>query len=635
MPFPFLAIGIMFAITGLMTALSYVMRPKMRKPDAFDSPQYSFFGLSNQYGPGTPNNTIYGEWMKIAPNIISWYKRRDGDNMYAYILTEIGFGVIGGLRQIKVNDQELIGLYKSRNRSLFDVYLTQGESKQKVYRYNRKVVRAYVNSISEESPTGFHLYTVSYSLDNNQEDFQAATPAEPGYFLIYDNGDEDNDNETHELVMYTGKSAGYTLTGCRFFKTHTVSPPGNAPRIIQEYSIKKNKAGNVEQVIPFFQSLTTNHTKVEQVVEFVDSNPQGNNGWTEVTTAGGIQRFSVVLSFYEGLYNIDSKDGSPNHASCDVAIRWYPRNSSWAPQYTEETKSRDKSTGTFTDKEGKSQSGSGNYIGLPIVRDKNNKRKYVNYCYCVDSGGDYVIGTGEDLNNNTRWDDIRDGKDWITFTISGITYEYIIKEVVKEDRKVFDDTIGQYVVSKVWKMKFLRPRNDESSADGKYYGPIPNVSGGQDFNPVSYTISFNKRTQSNLVVRTISARTFSEYPWTNTNPKADDDDTNDDEYLPYGKYKIAVKKLTPDKEDSSEGINKLRFDEVQEMTNDDLVYPNKALLGLKLLINDKVSGSIENITCKVAGKLVKDVQDTASSGSISTRANSTAYSLGNRVKPAT
>lgn len=633
MPFPFLAIGIMFAFTGLMVSLQYVMRPKGRRPDAFDSPQYSFQGLSNQYGPGTPNNTIYGDWMKIAPNIITWYKHREGDNMFAYMLTEVGFGVVGGIRDIKINDQGIINYKGNKKKEGFKVYLTHGESQQKVYEYYKKIVRSDAYLITEESPTGNHRYTVTYTLDNDQEDFQAATPAEPGYFLLYDKSDEDDSSETHEMVMYTGKSSN-TLTGCRIFKSHTVAVD-NYPRMIQDYQISKNEAGNVQQIIPFFQSLVTNHTKVEQVVSYANSDPEDSSGWVEVTTVDKIQRFSVVLSFYEGLYKIDSKDGSPNHSTCNIAIRWYPYGGAWAPEYAEVTKTRDKSTGTFVDKDGNTKNGSANCIGLPLVLDGKGKRRYVDYCYCTESDGDYVVGTEEDLNNNTRWDDIQPGKDWITFTVGGTTYEYIIKDVIRQDYKEFDTTAGEYVIKKVWKMKFLRPLNDESSVDGKYYGALPKATGGHDFSPVSYTVSFKKRAQTNLVVRTIEARTFSEYQWTNILPKADDDDSSDDEFLQYQKYKIAVKKLTPNEDDSGKGVNNLRFEEVQEMTNDDLVYPNKSLLGLKIRIDDKINGMIDNVTCKVAGKLVRDVQDTASSGSIATRANTTSYSLGNRIKPAT
>lgn len=76
------------------------------------------------------------------------------------------------------------------------------------------------------------------------------------------------------------------------------------------------------------------------------------------------------------------------------------------------------------------------------------------------------------------------------------------------------------------------------------------------------------------------------------------------EGLAPGQYDI---RLTRTSEDSSLDPLKqgdLMWFQMDEIKTDDLRYPNTALLGIKLLATDQLSGSMPNITCVVKGKLV-------------------------------
>jgi len=74
------------------------------------------------------------------------------------------------------------------------------------------------------------------------------------------------------------------------------------------------------------------------------------------------------------------------------------------------------------------------------------------------------------------------------------------------------------------------------------------------------------------------------------------------EGLTAGQYDIKITKTSDDSDFYHTGD--LILSEVDEMQTDDLIYPNTALLGLKLLATDQLSGSTPNITSLVKGEKV-------------------------------
>lgn len=72
--------------------------------------------------------------------------------------------------------------------------------------------------------------------------------------------------------------------------------------------------------------------------------------------------------------------------------------------------------------------------------------------------------------------------------------------------------------------------------------------------------------------------------------------------LTAGQYDIRVTRTSDDS--SFYNIGDLYLYSVSEITTDDLAYPNTALLGLKLLATDQISGGVPNITCIVKGTKV-------------------------------
>lgn len=75
------------------------------------------------------------------------------------------------------------------------------------------------------------------------------------------------------------------------------------------------------------------------------------------------------------------------------------------------------------------------------------------------------------------------------------------------------------------------------------------------------------------------------------------------EGLTPGKYDIRVTRTSDDS--TTMKIRDLRFNRLDEIKNEDLAYPNTALLGLKLLANDQLSGAVPNINCIVKGMKIK------------------------------
>ena len=74
------------------------------------------------------------------------------------------------------------------------------------------------------------------------------------------------------------------------------------------------------------------------------------------------------------------------------------------------------------------------------------------------------------------------------------------------------------------------------------------------------------------------------------------------EGLTAGQYDIKITKTSDDGDFNHSGA--LTLSEVDEMQTDDLIYPNTALLGVKLLATDQLSGTTPNITSLVKGRKV-------------------------------
>lgn len=81
------------------------------------------------------------------------------------------------------------------------------------------------------------------------------------------------------------------------------------------------------------------------------------------------------------------------------------------------------------------------------------------------------------------------------------------------------------------------------------------------------------------------------------------------EGLTPAQYDIRITRLSEDS--TLTKIYDLRLDKVDEIRNDALIYPNTALMAVKLLASDQLSGGIPNITALVQGTLIKtyDVRD--------------------------
>ncbi len=73
--------------------------------------------------------------------------------------------------------------------------------------------------------------------------------------------------------------------------------------------------------------------------------------------------------------------------------------------------------------------------------------------------------------------------------------------------------------------------------------------------------------------------------------------------LAAGKYDIRVTRTSVDGDFYHTGDFYIEF--IDEIKTDDLIYPNTALLGLKLLATDQLSGDVPNVTCIIKGKKVR------------------------------
>lgn len=97
---------------------------------------------------------------------------------------------------------------------------------------------------------------------------------------------------------------------------------------------------------------------------------------------------------------------------------------------------------------------------------------------------------------------------------------------------------------------------------------------------------------TDLPVRTVSANS-------RTNVKRKEKVTG----LTPDQYDVKVTKISDNS--TSFKISDMKFNRLDEIKNDDLAYPNTALLGLKLLATDQLSGITPQVSCIVKGKKIK------------------------------
>ncbi len=76
------------------------------------------------------------------------------------------------------------------------------------------------------------------------------------------------------------------------------------------------------------------------------------------------------------------------------------------------------------------------------------------------------------------------------------------------------------------------------------------------------------------------------------------------EGLTAGQYDIRITKTSTDG-DNAKHINEMYLQRMDEITTDDLIYPNTALLGIRFLATDQISGSMPTITAVVKGRKIR------------------------------
>lgn len=569
------------AVSLALTAIQYLLRPKQQKGDVFDSKTYHTDGMQNSVEIGTPINVPYGVH-KIAPQIRSYLSIAKGDDTTIEALCSCGEGVINGIRDVRLNNQSFGSLfgykYHTNGKIKNGYWVTFGEKIQKVYESCKSVEYELVHNISP----GFNV-TITVELDwSKRTKFQQASADEPGYLIVYDwdggTAASGSDADTIEIVQYTGwqqeSGTGYLqFTGCRVTKSHT----GSFASVIQKYKIKKNSAGSVYETIPGFSKTVVNHQEVNTNV--TKSSP------VTVTTQNKVEALAVTIGFPEGLYKFNEKKGYEK-ASVQVAVKWWPDGESWSGVETPVTTTR---TQTSTNN---------HYIKL-------EKKK--NYGYLVDSNGDYVEGTESELDQNTDWDSI-EAKDILKFTLGGTNYEC---KVTKPPVKVptgsykYETVEGELQYNPVYRFKVNFKQQSPEQVD-KYTGPKADKA--------SYAFTYEETEYSNYYETTIEPdkAKLSDYRLTFILPEMEKFGN-----LDYKKYKVQVKKKTEDMTDSEKGINKMTFIELQEITLDRLAYPYEALLALKFTTNEKIYGTINNISCVVEGRILKDVQNTGNADRLS------------------
>ena len=581
MPLPLIAIiGINIGIGLLITALSYLLRPHQKKMNSFDSPTYGWVGMTNSYEPGTPLNLPYGT-MEIPPAIVNWYRRGNGGKTRAYFIGSLGHGQIAGCRGVMLNGLPIRHYYSKFNKDCA-VYITHGEYQQKVYKFCKEVKGYLVGAPSGTSPTKTLTVVVT-----NSRTFQSASAKEPGYLLLYSSG-TDNGKETYEFVRYLSSSnvgSTWTFKGVRVTKSFI-----DADNVVQMYKIEKDDDGNVRETIPHIGSVSTYHQNINNIELTTD--------WSSIfTTHGKVDSFSTTFDFPEGLYKFDEKKGGYQPNQVEIAIRWKAVDSgSWVEEGTTRTV-------------------------LPGTEHKIDVTKNTNYAIIVDeTTGVEITGTQEDFD---FLDDIEEGMEIEFQGISKGTsapFTYVIDSVISEATGTYGTSVDDRAIVPLYrgKIKFKSRINPSESSKGKYEGG--NVQ------KVAYSIYYYKSINVNSAKIKIpeSPKTIqSSYQVTYQFPQ--DGKGQEEKLTSYKQHQIQYKLVSPTTTHSAtKDAHKIVITSIEDIKLDDLVYPGEALIGMRLLMTEKISGSLDNITAVVDGLLIKDTSEDISG--LTAWAGSTVYS---------
>jgi len=565
-----LAWWVMPAIYGgislLTTALSYLLKSHAKKPNAFDSPTYGWQGMANSYEPGTPLNLPYGD-IRLPPAIINWYRRGNGGKTRAHFIGSLGHGQIAGCRGIELNGLPIRHYYSKFNKDC-EIYMTHGEYQQKVYKFVKEV-KGTLNGAITTSSTSFSV-TIT-----NSRSFQTASAKEPGYLLIYTD-DTDTGKETYEFVRYLSVSVVglvATFKGVRISKSHS-----SGDNVVQMYKIEKDDTGIVREIIPHIGSVSTFHQDINNI--------ELTNSWSSIfTTNGKVDAFATTFEFPEGLYKFDNDDGYKPH-QVKIAVRWKAvGEGSWVTEGTDRTV-------------------------LPETEHTIKVTKNKNYAILVDaSTGVEITGTEETFD---YLDNIKEGME--------IDFEGVSKGQNADFTYVIDtafaDPTGDYTPSSEdghliplyrGKIKFKSRINPSEKSSGKYEGG--------DVTKKTYSIWYHKSININSAKILIPEKPKTiqgSYQVTFQFPQ---DGLGDEEKLPsYKQYEIQYKLVLPlIPHNITSDAHKIVITSIEDIKLDDLVYPGEALIGMRLLMTEKISGSLDNITTVVHGLLVKDTSEDISS----------------------
>mgnify|MGYP001586038797 FL=1 len=581
-PFLFM-LGFSLALTGIM----YLLRPKQGKGDVFDSKTYHLDGMQNSVDIGTPVPVANGTH-KFAPHILNYYIAAKGDYTKVWALCSFGEGTINGLRDIRINNQSIFSLFASRKGYSF--WLTLGESRQKVYGFYKDddttIKTVHADMVIDDVTAGFNK-TIKYTLDTDSKDFEAASASEPGYIEILKGAGpgvvtEAEDIDNIEIVQYTGKATVggvKQLTGCRVTKDHYV-----AARLRQTYRKVYNDAGALLEVIPGMNKTVVKHQEVDLLVTQSSS--------VTKTTENKVEALGVVVSFKNGLYKVNKDKGSYEKTTCKIKIKWWKDGESWSGSEVMSEYTRTQTADA------------GDYIRL-------EKKK--NYAWLVDANGAYKEGVSDlettgNLPDQTDFDKIEEG-DTLEFTLGGTTYycEVVSAPSLEPTGRKVDDVSSSSTGMDICRYKVKFKQLDPAPTEGEYNGPKTAK--------VSFTAKHKEKEKSNVLKHTFAPdkAKLAEYRWTFLLP-----DIKKFGKLDYAKYKVMVEKEDADVDDAEKGQNLLTFIELQEINIDHLSYPHEALLGLEINTNEKISGTISNITAVVEGRLLKDVQNTGNPDRLST-----------------
>ena len=560
MPLPLIAVvGIQIGITLLVTALSYLFRPHQKK-SPFQSATYGLQGPVNSYEPGTPLNVAYGT-IELPPAILNWYRRGNSGRTRAYFIGSLGHGQIGGVRGVKLNGLGFSHYYGKKSNKDAQIYITHGEYQQKVYKFCKEVI-GYLS----EAPTGTSPKMTLTVVVSNGRTFQTASAKEPGYLLLYGQN-TDTGGETYEMVRYlsaTVDGSTWTFKGVRMTKTFLA-----ADNVKQFYKIVKDDANNAVEVIPHIGSITTFHQDIASVPI--------TNSWSQTfTTHGKVDAFSTTFDFPEGLYKINKGKVSPNQVT--IAVRWAIAGSNdW--------------------------SGDPIYVETPLSETeyKINVTKNTNYAILCDTSGNEITAADGSYD---YLDNIDPGME-IEFSKGvSVTYRYYIASIFTESTGEYTSLGYPAVRGKIMFKSRIKPSVDSS----------PKYSGA-DITAATYVIYYQVNSNENSALITIpetakaiqgSYQTTYQFPL--------DGLSNEKKMSAYKQYDIQYK-FSPDLggHDTSKDAHKTVITSIEDITMDDLTYPGEALIAMRLVMTEKINGTLDNITAIVDGMLVKDTSEDNSS----------------------